>query len=44
MGYAVGAVVAGVLADAFGLGPAIVFVGALTLVSGVIVAARMTER
>ena len=43
MGYAVGAVVAGALADAFGLRPAIVFVGALTLVSGVIVAARMTE-
>jgi MFS family permease len=44
MGYAVGAIVAGVLADAFGLHLAIVFVGALTFVSGVIVAARMTER
>ena len=44
MGYAVGAVVAGVLADAFGLRPAIAVVGALTFVSGVIVAARMTEQ
>jgi MFS family permease len=44
MGYAVGAVVAGVLADAFGLRPAIAFVGALTFVSGVVVAARMTEQ
>jgi MFS family permease len=44
MGYAVGAVMAGVLADAFGLRPAIVVVGALTFVSGVIVAARMTGR
>jgi MFS family permease len=43
MGYAVGAVVAGALADAFGLRPAIVFVGALTFVSGVIVAVRMNE-
>lgn len=42
-GYAVGAVVAGLLADLFGLAPAIAVVGGLTLLSGVIVAAVMRE-
>jgi predicted MFS family arabinose efflux permease len=43
MGYAVGAVLAGVLADAFGMRPAIGVVGVLTVVSGLVVAARMPE-
>ena len=42
-GYAVGAVMAGVLADAFGMSIAIACVGALTVVSGVSVAVRMPE-
>ena len=41
MGYAVGAIVAGVLADAFGLTVAIAAVGVLTMASGGLVAARM---
>ncbi|HYT97893.1 MAG TPA: MFS transporter [Casimicrobiaceae bacterium] len=43
LGYAVGAVLSGVIADAFGLVAAIVFVGALTALSGVIVAFRMID-
>ena len=43
LGYAIGAVVSGIIADAFGLVTAIVFVGALTFVSGVVVAFRMIE-
>lgn len=42
-GYAVGALLAGVLADLFGLGWAIGAVGALTLLSGTIVAGVMQE-
>jgi MFS family permease len=42
-GYAVGALLAGVTADAFGVQAAIWIVAALTLASGVIAAARMTE-
>ena len=42
-GYAIGALVAGVLADAFDIPAAIVVVGGLTLVSGVIVAGVMRE-
>lgn len=42
-GYAVGALMAGVLADAFGMSIAIACVGALTVVSGVSVAVRMPE-
>ena len=41
--YALGAVVAGLVADAFGLVPAIWTVAALTLSSGLLVAIRMTE-
>ena len=44
LGYAVGAVVAGVIADSFGFAPAIVTVGVLTAISGLVVAARMRER
>jgi MFS family permease len=43
LGYAAGAILAGALADAFGMSPAIVAVGALTAATGVLVAARMPE-
>ena len=43
MGYALGALTAGLLADAFGGLTAITAIGALTFVSGVIVAAVMRE-
>jgi MFS family permease len=43
VGYAVGALLAGVMADAFGLPAAMWLVAALTFVSGLIVAVRMTE-
>jgi MFS family permease len=42
-GYAVGALAAGLLADAFGGSTAIGVIGALTFLSGVLVAAVMTE-
>jgi MFS family permease len=42
-GYAVGAIVAGVIADAAGFSAAIVTVAALTGISGIIVAVRMHE-
>jgi len=44
LGYAVGAVLSGIMADWFGLRAAISVVGALTLASGVICAVRMTDR
>jgi len=44
LGYAVGAVLAGVTADAFGLSAALWLVAALTSASGLIVAVRMRER
>jgi rhodanese-related sulfurtransferase len=43
LGYAVGAVLAGLTADALGLSAAMWFVAGLTFASGVVVAARMTE-
>ena len=43
LGFAVGALVAGLLADAFGLRPAIWVIAALTLASGLVVAMRMYE-
>lgn len=43
LGYAIGALVAGVTADALGLAPAMWIVAAATLASGLIVAVRMTE-
>jgi predicted MFS family arabinose efflux permease len=43
LGYAVGAVLAGVTADAFGLPAAMWVIAALTFGSGVVVAIRMTE-
>jgi len=43
LGYAAGAVLAGVTADAFGMRPAVWLVAAITLVSGILVAVRMRE-
>jgi MFS family permease len=43
LGYAVGALLAGVTADLFGLAAAVWLVAALTLLSGVVVAVRMRE-
>ena len=43
LGYAVGALVAGVLADDFGMALAIAAIGVLTALSGLIVAIRMPE-
>jgi MFS family permease len=43
LGYAVGAILAGVVADRFGLGAALLSVAALTFASGVGVALRMRE-
>jgi MFS family permease len=43
MGYVVGAVLAGVLADTFGVSIAIAVVGGLTVASGIVVAARFSE-
>jgi MFS family permease len=43
LGYAVGAVLAGVIADALGLGAAMWIVAAITFASGLVVALRMRE-
>jgi MFS family permease len=43
LGYAAGAILAGVTADLFGVIPAIATVGILTAVSGLVVAVRMRE-
>lgn len=43
LGYAIGAVLAGITADAFGIDVAIWFVAAVTFISGVVVAVRMRE-
>ncbi|MBB4189670.1 MFS family permease [Sinorhizobium terangae] len=43
LGYAIGALMAGLIADRFGLGAAIASVAALTFLSGVVVAALMRE-
>ena len=44
LGYALGALSAGVLTDAFGAPTAIAAVGALTFASGAVTAVAMTER
>jgi MFS family permease len=44
LGYAIGALSAGIMADLFGIRWAIAVVGALTFVSGVVVAMTMKER
>ena len=43
LGYAVGALLAGVTADLLGLATAVWLIAALTFLSGVIAAVRMTE-
>ena len=43
LGYAAGALLAGALADTFGMASAIMTIGALTIASGLLVAARMPE-
>ena len=43
LGYAFGALLAGIAADALGLSGAIWIIGALTALSGVVVAIRMRE-
>jgi len=43
LGYAAGAALAGIVADALGLPAAMWVVAALTLLSGVVAAIRMTE-
>jgi MFS family permease len=42
-GYAFGAVIAGLVADSFGLSSAALVVAALTFASGLVVAVRMSE-
>lgn len=43
LGYAFGAIIAGVVADAFGLTTAVYVVATITFLSGMVVAARMSE-
>jgi MFS family permease len=43
LGYAVGALLAGIVADAFGLEAAVWTIATLTFASGIVAAARMTE-
>jgi MFS family permease len=43
LGYAAGALLAGIVADAFGMASAIATIGVLTAASGVVVAVRMPE-
>ena len=43
LGYAVGALLAGITADAFGLEAAVWTIATLTFASGIVAAARMTE-
>jgi MFS family permease len=43
LGYAIGALLAGLIADAFGLQAAMWFIAALTFASGIVSALRMTE-
>jgi predicted MFS family arabinose efflux permease len=43
LGYAIGALLTGIIADRFGYFSAIAFVGILTLVSGIIIQVRMQE-
>ncbi len=41
MGYAIGAVITGLIADAFGINASIIFIGMLTFISGLIIHYRM---
>jgi hypothetical protein len=44
MGYAIGALTTGIIADFFSIGAAIGFIGLLTLVSAMIIGVRMSCR
>jgi hypothetical protein len=44
LGYAIGALSAGLIADRFGFAAAILAIGVLTFLSGAIVAVAMNER
>jgi len=44
LGYAIGALAAGIMADVFGAAWAIAAIGVLTFLSGVVVAIAMIER
>ncbi|HTF30648.1 MAG TPA: hypothetical protein VK625_17460, partial [Flavitalea sp.] len=44
LGYAIGAVITGMIADTFGINSSILFIGLLTLGSAVLVALRMNPR
>lgn len=44
LGYAFGAIISGVIADAYGVYAAIVFIGGLTILSSLIIKFRMPER
>jgi len=41
LGYAVGAVITGVIADNFGLEPSVILIGTLTVLSGFVILVRM---
>jgi len=43
MGYAVGAIIAGIIADQFGISAATFSIAGLTFLSGILVAIRMRE-
>ena len=43
LGYAIGAFVSGILADAFGVSSAIVFIGLVTVASALVIQFRMPE-
>lgn len=44
LGYAIGAILTGIISDVFNINTAIVFVGLLTIVSSVVILIRMTEK
>jgi MFS family permease len=44
LGYAIGAILTGIISDAFNINTAIAFVGLLTIVSSFIIAIRMSEK
>jgi len=44
LGYAIGAILTGIISDAFNINTAIAFVGLLTIVSSVIIVFRMSEK
>ena len=44
LGYAIGALLTGTLADAFGIDISITFIGVLTIISGFIILIRMNDK